>query len=223
MLNAWRYDVDSWMSPKNLKIYKDLLRKKPHAAQQMGKSFFNNYLQNISGCKFLLRKLIQLPIIAQCNAPASDSAEQPASITTWINEFRVHMESAEYRKAVEQSRQKAEDHQRLSKRICEAQWRVGCGKELSQRALNGDWEKLQKWEQDMVEDYDGGRLEKQLKELLHQKTPRYRGFGVSVQPTVSSSSAVQPAASSSSAVQPAASSSSAGPPADSSISAIKSE
>ena len=45
------------------------------------------------------------------------------------------------------------------------------------------------------------RLAKELQALLDQKTPRYRGVGVSVQPTAapSSSSAVQPAASPSSA------------------------
>ena len=60
LINAWRKDVDSWMSPKNLKIYYDLKRKHAHEAQQMGNSFFNSYLHDISGCKFLLRKLIQL-------------------------------------------------------------------------------------------------------------------------------------------------------------------
>ena len=197
------------MNEKNLKIYYDLQRSHSHEAQQMGKRLFNVFQHDVSGCKYLLRKLIQLPIIAQCNATPSDSAEQLASIMTWIEEFRVHMESVDHKAAVEQSRKKAEDHQSLSKRICEAQWKVGCGKALSQRAKNGDFDKLRKWEQNLVEEYDVGRLERKLKELLHQQTPIYKGFGVSVQPTVSPSSAVQPAASSSSAGQPAASSSSA--------------
>ena len=72
----------------------------------------------------------------------------------------------------------------------------------------GSWE-VERWEQQLAEDYDHGKLERWLKELLDQRTPIYRGVGVSVQPTVSPSSAVQPAPSSSSAVQPAASSSSA--------------
>ena len=137
------------------------------------------------------------------------SAAQPASIMTWIKHLRVHMESAEYKAAVEQSTKKAKDHQRLSKQIFNAQWNVGKGKELSQRAKDGDWRKLKPWEQKLVEDYDTGRLDKQLRALLEQKTPIYRGVGVSVQPTVSPNSAVQPVSSSSGAVQPAASSSSA--------------
>ena len=160
----------------------------------------------------MLRKLIQLPIIAQCNATSSDSAEQPASIMAWLEEFRVHKESDEYKAAVAESQKKAKEHKRLSKEICEAQWMVGCGKALSEKAKNGEWGQLKKWQQDLVEQYDGLKLERKLKALLHQaevRPERYGGFGVTKQPTVSASSAVQPAASSSSAGQPAASSSSA--------------
>ena len=198
--------MQSWMNPQNLETY---WRLSQHKQQQMRQKRFSAFRQHLSGCKFLLHKLIQLPIIDQCNATTSDSAAQPASIMTWIEDMRVHMESAEYKAAVEQSRKKAKDHQRLSKQICNAQWNVGKGKELSQRAKDGDWKKLKPWEQELVEKYDTGRLEKELQALLDQKTPIYRGVGVSVQPTVSPSSAVQPAPSSSSAVQPAASSSSA--------------
>jgi len=197
MWNDWKWDVQSWMNKKNLERYWQLSQ---HKQQQMRQKLFSAFRQHLSGCKFLLHKLIQLPIIDQCNA-TSDSAAQPASIMTWIEDLRVHMESAEYKAAVEQSRKKAKDHQRLSKQICNAQWNVGKGKELSQRAKDGDWKKLKPWEQELVEKYDTGRLEKDLQALLDQKTPIYRGVGVSVQPTAapSSSSAVQPAASSSSA------------------------
>jgi len=130
----------------------------------------------------------------------------------WLEEFRVHKESDEYKAAVAQSQRKAKEHKRLSKQICEAQWMVGCGKALSLRAQHGEWEQLEKWQQDLAEQYDGLKLERKLKALLHQaelRPERYSGFGVTKQPTVSASSAVQPAASSSSAGQPAASSSSA--------------
>ena len=130
----------------------------------------------------------------------------------WLEEFRVHKESDEYNAAVEQSRRKAAEHTRLSKKICDAQRLVGLGKALSERAKNGEWDQLEKWQQDLVEQYDGLKLERKLKALLHQaelRPERYRGFGVTKQPTVSASSAVQPAASSSSAGQPAASSSTA--------------
>ena len=125
MWNTWRWDVESWMNDKNLKIYYDFQRDKPHEAQKMGKRLFSVFKQHVSGCKFLLHKLIQLPIIAQCNATPSDSAEQPASIMAWLEEFRVHKESDEYKAAVAQSQKKAKEHKRLSKKICDAQRLVG--------------------------------------------------------------------------------------------------
>ena len=207
MWNTWRWDVESWMNEKNLAIYYELQKCSWNKAQQMGKKLFNVFQFDLSGCKYLLRKLIQLPIIAQCNATSSDSAEQPASIMAWLEEFRVHKESDEYKAAVAQPQRKAEEHKRLSQQICEAQRLVGVGKALSERAQNGEWENLQPWQQNLVEEYDGLKLERNLKALLQERTPRYKGFGVSVQPIVSASSAVQPAASSSSAGQPAASSS----------------
>ena len=212
MWNAWRLDVDSWMSPKNLKKYHDLEESKWSEAQKMGKRLFNVYVHYLAGHKFLLHKLIQLPIIAQCNGTSSDSAEQPASIVALIEEFAAHKESPEYNAAVAASQKKAKAHKRLSKQICEAQWMVSRGKALSDRAKNGEWEQLDEDQQVLVEQYDGGKLERELKKLLHEaevRPERYRGFGVTKQPTVSTSSAVQPAASSSSAGQPAASSSSA--------------
>ena len=127
------------MSPKNLTKYYELQWSKGSDAQRMGKRRHNAYLHNLAGNKFLLRKLIQLPIIAQCNATSSDSAEQPASIMAWLEEFRVHKESDEYKAAVAQSQRKAEEHKRLSKQICEAQRLVGCGKHClrEQRTENG--------------------------------------------------------------------------------------
>ena len=162
MWNAWRFDVDTWMSPKNLKKYRELEWYKWSEARKMGKSHFNTDQHHLAGNKFLLKKLIQLPIIAQCNATSSDSAEQPASIMAWLEEFRVHMESDAHKAAVEQSRKKAPEHQRLSKRICDAQWWVGRGKELSERAKNGEFHKLREWEQKAVEDYDGGKTDAKI-------------------------------------------------------------
>ena len=125
----------------------------------MGKSLFSTYQHYLAGNKFLLRKLIQLPIIAQCNATSSDSAEQPASIMAWLEEFRVHKESDEYKAAVAQSEKKAKDHKRFSIKILEAQRLVGLGKAFSQRAKKGDWDKLEQWQQDLAEQYDGLKLE----------------------------------------------------------------
>ena len=165
----------------------------------MQKKFFNAYKFQLAGSHFLLHKLIQLPIIAQCKATSSDSAEQPASLMKCINDLRKHMKTDEYKDAVKRSEQQAKNHRRLSKRIWDANWWLAQGKDLSMRAKNGEFWDMWKWQQDLVEDYDYGKLESWLKMLLDQRTPIYRGIGASA------SSAVHPAASSSSAGHPAVS------------------
>ena len=135
----------------------------------------------MAGSKFLLHKLIQLPIIAQCSANPSDSAEQRASLMKCINDLHEHMKTAEYKAAVERSQKRANNHRRLSKQIWEASQRLAKGKVLSMKALNGQFWELNKWEQQLVEDYDGGKLERSLKSLLNQRAPIYRGIGASVQ------------------------------------------
>ena len=197
MYNDWRWDVDSWMLEQNVEKYKELRRRKKSDAQQMAKTSFNSHLFHLSGSRFLLHKLIQLPIIAQCNATSSDSAEQPASLMRCINAMQEHMQSAEYKKAVERSEKKAQGHRRLSKEIWDATWWLAQGKELSMRAQKGEYYDLCDWQQKLVEDYDGGKLERSLKQLLEQRIPNYKGIAASA------SSAVHPAASSRSAGHPA--------------------
>ena len=67
------------------------------------------------------------------------------------------------------------------------------------RAQMGEYYNLQEWEQKLVEEYDGGKLERSLKQLLEQRIPNYKGIGASA------SSAVHPAASSRGAGHPAVS------------------
>ena len=107
MYNDWRWDVDSWMNEDKQSIHHNLRWYEPNKAQQMAKKAFNAYKFHLAGSKFLLHKLIQLPIIAQCSANPSDSAEQPASLMKCINDMRQHMQSAEYKKAVERSQKRA--------------------------------------------------------------------------------------------------------------------
>ena len=80
--NRWRWDAESWMNPQALMKYKQLLDSgKNSAAQQLGKSAFSTYLFQLSGSKFLLHKLIQLPILPQCTIKQSPgSAEPPAAL-----------------------------------------------------------------------------------------------------------------------------------------------
>ena len=75
--NEWLWNIESWMNEENRQTYHDLGWKKgkPVEAQQMALEAFDVYKSELAGSKFLLHKLIQLPIIAQCSAAPSDSAE----------------------------------------------------------------------------------------------------------------------------------------------------
>ena len=53
-------------------------------------------------------------------------------------------------------------------------------KVLSRKRDSGLWDHLIQEEQYIVEAYDGGRLDRELQNLLSQKTPMYRGAAASV-------------------------------------------
>ena len=101
IMNAWRHNVDSWMRQDTLERYRYGKNR-----QQLCKSAFNAYLQHLSGCKFLLRRLIALPIVS-----ALGSAAQPASrdhmVKTFLElsqEWNTHKESDDHKAAIEKSR-----------------------------------------------------------------------------------------------------------------------
>ena len=60
--NTWRKDVQSWMRPSTLEMYYWWLgERRNQQAHRFAARFFNTYLFQLSGCKFLLHKLIKLP------------------------------------------------------------------------------------------------------------------------------------------------------------------
>ena len=129
---------------------------------------FDAYKSELAGSKFLLPKLIQLPIIAQCSAASSDSAEQPASLMKCISDFEEHVKTDEYKAAVERSQRRADDLRRLSRQIWDANWWLAKGKEVSMKAQQGQFWNLKKWEKKLVQEYDSGKLEVALKKRLDQ-------------------------------------------------------
>ena len=78
-----------------------------NAAQQMGKTCFSTYLFQLAGSKFLLRKLIQLPILAQCSAEPPASDEQPASLMKCMHDLQKHKKTPEYKEAFERAQKRA--------------------------------------------------------------------------------------------------------------------
>ena len=203
MYNDWRWDVNSWMNEEKRKIYNDLRWNRPEDASQFAKEAFDIYLLQLAGSKFLLYKVIQLPIIAQCNATPSDSAEQPASLMKCINDLHFYIQTDDYKASIRIEQKRTQDDRRLNEKICYRNWWLARGKEYSMRAQNGEDSQLKKWERKLANEYDDGKLERCLKDLLNQRTRRYRSFGASVQRPSTSSSAGQPAASSGSSGQTA--------------------
>ena len=90
----------------------------------MGKSGFSTYLFQLSGCKFLLHKLIELPLIC--------SVEHPAAILNdLLDAFDEHKRTKAYRDAVQSSKKKQANQQRLSKQVWLAQCKYSEGRKLS--------------------------------------------------------------------------------------------
>ena len=92
------------MNEKNQSIYDNHLGQGQYnAAQQIAKRCFNTYLLQLAGLKFLLHKLIQLPILAQCSAEQPASAQMQVSLMNYINDLQEHKQTPEYQAAVERS------------------------------------------------------------------------------------------------------------------------
>ena len=112
MYKDWRWDVDSWMDEDNVRIYHNLRRAGliqslqarstcQKRMQSIAKTLFSAYTFHLAGSKFLLHKLIQLPILAQRSAEQPASAQLPASLMKCINDLQEHKKTPEYKAAVE--------------------------------------------------------------------------------------------------------------------------
>ena len=188
--SRWRWDAESWMNSQTLMKYKHLLDSgKNSAAQQLSKSAFSTYLVQLSGSKFLLHKLIQLPILPQCiMVQSSRSAEPPAALHPFgsvlmkcVADLQEHKKTDEYKAAVERSNKCASDESCLSKQIWEQTKVLSKAKALSKRAEEGHFFKLSSEQQQLVEDYNCGCVISSLRKLVAQRAPVYRGVGASVE------------------------------------------
>ena len=108
------------MKPDKLPEYYDLLHSGAtgarQAAHQMIKSGHGSYCFYLAGSKYLLQMLLQLPILAQCTWREPDRVEVPA-LGRWIADLQNHQESDEYKRAVQKSQKRSDEHRRLSQQI----------------------------------------------------------------------------------------------------------
>ena len=178
--DTWRKDVQSWMREDTRATHG---RASKQEALQIEKRAFASYLFDISGCEFLLHFLIKLPIILDSvEQPVSHSDEKPVGdvLCALINAYEDHKCTPEYRRAVETSLKKQEDHGRLNRRIWWAQYNYQQGAKLSrmlqQSVVSSD--DLTSVEQSLVEDFDTSRARYELEGLLEQKRYRSRQMRV---------------------------------------------
>ena len=101
--NEWRAHPEEWMQMSTLQVYKDMQRSgQNQKAHQLAKSRFSTFLFHLSGCKFLLQKLIELPLIPQI---FSSSVEQPVAtvLMDLISSYEAHKTTEQYQEAVRNS------------------------------------------------------------------------------------------------------------------------
>jgi hypothetical protein len=184
IFNTWREDVESWMKPRTLETYRHLEQKSLfQEAHQLGKKTFSTYLFQLSGCKFLLHKLIQLPLIRSSPAGTVRSVEQPAAILMQLlNAYEEHKQTQQYQKAIRRNKEHQVGRLRLSQHIWWAQYNYSQGRKLSDMVKDNTckFDDLTAKDQQLVEDFETRRSARTLDELLGQKAFKqqpYRGPG----------------------------------------------
>ena len=187
--------MNAWMKDKNVKEYKKVKQRHRQGAHLWGRSAFNTYIHHLAGQRFLVQMLVKLPIIAQCSDPNPNRREVPA-LDKWMEDLRHHKQSDEYKKAVKMSERAAErdQHYRLSRKIWEAHRKLSQQMRLSQRlaAERGSWDEdlagkkwdeLKETERELLDKYDCGKLQEELRDLMSKKTPPekpYKGVATAV-------------------------------------------
>jgi len=182
IFNTWRKDVRSWMRPSTLTNYDYWVGQgRQQRAHQTAKSAFNTYLFQLSGCKFLLHKFIELPIIS---LSLTGGVGQPARhLGTHLGDlvlaFEEHKKPPEYQDAVKRSQALQAHQHRLSCEIWWAQWNYTQGRKLSIQKAAGliECSDLDADQQQLLKDFETRHSADALDKLLAQKKTPYRGAG----------------------------------------------
>ena len=176
IFDTWRARPQEWMQCSTYENYKAMLiRGQKRKAQQLAKSAFSNFLFQQSGERFLLHKLIELPIM---NQVSSNSVAQPVPtvLMDLINSYEEYKTTSEYQTVVQLSQQHQNLQQRMSHDVCWAQYRDTKGRTLATKVQDGTvhFYDLDSEEQELVEAFETRQSAKALDRLLEQKRPPYR-------------------------------------------------
>ena len=199
--NTWRLDVESYMKASTLANHKELQSNGLwQEAHQLGKKTFSTYQFQLSGCKFLLHKLLELPLI---RARSPGSAEQPAEslatshrsaatkhaniLNNLFVAYEEHKQTDQYAAATQRNKEHQAGQLRLSRQIWWDQFNYSEGRKLSDVVKRtGEFDKLADRQQKLVEDFDTRRSHNKLDKVLEMKAlkPRpYRGHGTETRST----------------------------------------
>ena len=134
---------------------------------------------HISGCRFLLQMLIELPIV-RVGSAARPASSTSAAIKDLLEALQQHKETEQYKKAVLASAKRMDSQERISKQIWWAKANLERGNTLAEQRDAGSlcFFDLSCEDQDRVENYDSGKAEKILCSLQAAKSPVYRGTHV---------------------------------------------
>ena len=172
LINEWKHDVDSWMNAGLREHYHKLVADgKKQDAHSFAHSRFSKYCFQISGCKFLLYKLIQLPIVHAAGGAGADA------ITRLLEDFQIHKTTKTYQEAVAISQNRQKGEKRLSTQLWWAKYYLNQGQRLSSLVEDGQvmFEAL-RWEnQWLVQQFEAGKLHMDVSDLKHRRHAPYRG------------------------------------------------
>ena len=187
IFNEWRHHPEEWMNPKSLEHHENMLwNGQEHKAQQYAKSCFSTFTFQISGCKFLLHKLIQLPIISELSLRSVEQPvpRQPAAtvLMELLNSYEEHKTTTEYLEAVKSSQKNQKCQMRLSQELWWAQYYYTRGRSLATKVQDGmlNYFELNSEDQNLVEAFENRQSAKKLDRLLEQKRAPCRGAGTEV-------------------------------------------
>ena len=179
MMNAWRNNVGSWMCIRNQSRYWDFKQQRNQDAHQFAKSCFTTYCFQLSGCRFLLHKLIELPIV-RVGSAARPASSTIAVVKDLLAALQVHKRTDQYKKAVIASKKRMDDQERTSRQIWWARANIEQGRTLAEQRDEGivDYYDLSCEDQELLEAYDTGKAQKKLRSLEAARSPVYRGTHV---------------------------------------------
>ena len=173
IMNNWRGDAQSWMREDSLREYRNIRNRGEQ--NQYRRKRFSTYTLTLIGNKVLVGKFIQFPLFR-------GDAHPSQAVQILLEQWLQHKQTPEYQRERQRSRQIRADRTRLSAQILEAQKKFNLGRHLDGLVFysKADFFTLSEEHQELVQDYNKGKLSRVLKDLQDQRTPKYSGVNAAI-------------------------------------------